>query len=250
MCLHTLEGLLTGLSMAKVTTRHICAEFINDNLPWYTIYVLLDLFSHSSHIAVTLSPQHSDTRQYSGAIIKIDNFTTKYQTKVLSVSLCLLNTLYECYYKPNLSCEVLGGWLVFVCHWGAPLWPTDLEGVLWLCVVYSDVVFRRLQPAQAGDREARWTSLGRGLAGSFYSNPFKCIHVFWSVFSPSIHIQMFCVRKFVAILRSPNCQFCQIFATTRVLRQYLHFLALASLLGVCYKPVLYQTEWYQNNPDL
>ena len=88
MCLHTLEG-LTGLSMAKVTTRHICAEFINDNLPWFTIYGLLDLFSHSSHIAVTLSPQHSDTRQYSGAIIKIDNFTTKYQTKVLSVSLCL-----------------------------------------------------------------------------------------------------------------------------------------------------------------
>ena len=68
MCLHTLEG-LTGLSMAKVTTRHICAEFINDNLPWFTIYGLLDLFSHSSHIAVTLSPQHSDTRQYSGAII-------------------------------------------------------------------------------------------------------------------------------------------------------------------------------------
>ena len=30
-----------------------------------------------------------------------------------------------------------------------------------------------------------------------------------SVFRPSIHIQMCCVRKFVAILR-PNCQFCQI----------------------------------------
>lgn len=88
-----------------------------------------------------------------------------------------------------------------ICHvkcWGAegPLSATKSEGwglesppangfgrgVLIVCVVYSDVVFRRLWAA--GDSEAQWISLSKGLAGSFYSNPFKCIHVFWSVLVP------------------------------------------------------------------
>ena len=73
MCLHTLEG-LTGLSMAKVTTRHICAEFINDNLPWFTIYVSLDLFSHSSHIAEQW-PCHLSTRTLDNILEQLSKST-------------------------------------------------------------------------------------------------------------------------------------------------------------------------------
>lgn len=62
-------------------------------------------FSHNSHVGDLVTPALAQLDNIPEQLI--DNFTTKYQTKVLSV--CLVNTFYECHYKPNLSCEVLGG---------------------------------------------------------------------------------------------------------------------------------------------
>ena len=151
------------------------------------------------------------------------------------LTLCLVNTFCECHYKPNLSCEVRGGLGGFVCdkmRGRGPLrGPTDLEGVFWLlcCVLCALYLAGWGHHGASKPNEFHWK---RGLLGSFYSNPFKCIHVFRSVFAPSIHIQMFSVRKFVAIL-SPNCQFCQLFAT-RFLHQYLCFETITILFTVWY----------------
>ena len=151
------------------------------------------------------------------------------------LTLCLVNTFCECHYKPNLSCEVRGAG-------GLCLRQNEREGpsegtngfrrgvlIAVLCVLCALYLAGRGHHGASKPNEFHWK---RGLRGSFYSNPFKCIHVFRSVFAPSIHIQMFSVRKFVAIL-SPNCQFCQLFAT-RFLHQYLCFETLTILFTVWY----------------
>ena len=103
------------------------------------------------------------------------------------------------------SARGLGG---FVCHQirgVAPLLslPTDLEGVFWLCLC-TLLLFRR--------RWWQWSSMNfieQRLSRVILQQPLQMYSCMLSVFRPSIHIQMCCVRKFVAILR-PNCQFCQI----------------------------------------